>query len=235
MLFQNLALEMNLAETAFLKKTGAHEYRLRWFTPEVEIEFCGHATLASAHILWEKGLEPKTTAIVFDTLAGPLVARSLADRIELDFPAREVNETKIDAAIVYALGVEPSYYGTDGKRYLIEVADAATLTCLTPDFNLLKTAGNTAFMVTSRSNRPEFDFISRFFAPAFGINEDPVTGSAHSYLTPYWSNKLQKKIMSAYQASRRAGVIECEMASNGRVLLRGQAITVFEIDAPAFP
>jgi PhzF family phenazine biosynthesis protein len=233
-LFQSLALEMNLAETAFLKKTNNHEYGLRWFTPEAEIEFCGHATMASAHILWEKGFEPKTSSITFQTLAGVLVARSLGDRIELDFPARNVSQTDMNSSVLAALDIDlPVYCGTDGKRYLIEVKKVADLSGMTPDYNALLKAGHTAFIVTCRSDLPEFDFLSRFFAPAVGINEDPVTGSAHSYLTPYWSEKLGKKIMSAYQASRRGGVLECEMADNGRVLLRGQAITVFEIDAPA--
>jgi PhzF family phenazine biosynthesis protein len=229
-LFQNIALEMNVAETAFLKKEKPGVYRLRWFSPEMEIEFCGHATLASAHVLWEKGFEPREAALQFGTLSGTLRARAVGNLIELDFPALNVDEVELDSSIRKALGIKPVFAGTDGKRCLIEIDDAAALRNMKPDFRLLRSAGATAFAVTSRSDRPEYDFISRFFAPGYGIDEDPVTGSAHSYLTPYWAKKLGKKTMTAYQASKRGGMMVCELAGNGRVLLRGQAVTVFEID-----
>jgi len=228
---QHLAAEMNLAETAFLKKAGSDTYRLRWFSPEMEIEFCGHATLASAHILWEKGIERDEAVLRFETLAGTLQARRAGNLIELDFPALTVESAALKNTILSALGVDPIYSGTDGKRYLIEISEAATLRTMSPDFSALKTAGPTGFTVTCRSDLPQYDFLSRFFCPGYGINEDPVTGSAHSYLTPYWCKKLGKKKMTAYQASKRGGAMECEMAENGRVLLRGRAVTVFLIDA----
>ncbi len=230
-LFLNLAAEMNLAETAFLKKMKDDVYRLRWFSPEMEIEFCGHATLASAHILWEDGFEHPETSLRFETLAGPLHARRRGELIELDFPALSVKPTTLDKTIQTALGIEPVYSGTDGKRYLIEIADAQKLRKMAPDFSQLIAAGQTGFTVTCRSDLHEYDFLSRFFAPGYGINEDPVTGSAHSYLTPYWAGILGKKKMTAFQASKRGGEIECELAENGRVLLRGRAVTVFKIDA----
>lgn len=228
-LLQNIAMEMNLSETAFFVKEN-DEYTLRWFTPEVEIDFCGHATLASAHILWETGRESIEKELLFNTKTGRLSAKKVGDRIELNFPALEVREIPSHEAINRALGTTPTFTGTDGKRHLIEINCCEELVCLTPDFNALRACGKTVFMVTCRSEKPDYDFYSRFFAPMVGINEDPVTGSAHSYLVPYWSKKLKKNIMRSYQASKRGGELECELTGDNRVLLRGNAVTVFEIE-----
>ena len=226
MSMQNIAMEMNLSETAFLYKND-DIYELRWFTPEAEIDFCGHATLSSAHILWEQGSEPSNKTISFNTRAGILTASLKGGMIEMDFPSLKVSAVEGNGAINDALGTEPLFTGTDGKRYLLEVGSLAELEGLNPDFGKLKAMGRTAFMVTCRSGDGKYDFYSRFFAPALGINEDPVTGSAHSYLTPYWADKLDKKIMRSFQVSKRGGEMECELKGD-RVLLRGYAVTVFE-------
>jgi PhzF family phenazine biosynthesis protein len=228
-LLQNIAMEMNLSETAFLIKEKS-EYNLRWFTPEVEVDFCGHATLASAHILWEIGLENIENELIFNTKSGKLFAKKIKNKIELNFPIFEVNEVQSDDRINVSLGINPIFIGTDNKRYLIEIENYEDLLEINPDFNHLKDIGKTVFMVTCKSENPKYDFYSRFFAPSVGINEDPVTGSAHSYLVPYWANKLKKRILNSYQASKRGGELECELTDNKRVLLRGQATTVFEIE-----
>ncbi|MDD5189739.1 MAG: PhzF family phenazine biosynthesis isomerase [Dehalococcoidales bacterium] len=226
---QNIALEMNLSETAFLQKTG-ETYHLRWFSPLREVEFCGHATLASAHTLWETGLEHKTRTLEFDTLRGKLYARYVNNKIELDFPAGQVKEIPPQPKLNKALGIKPLFTGDTGKGYLFEIENLETLRSLQPDFNTLKKLGDRKFIVTCKSSDSEFDFYSRFFAPSVGIDEDPVTGSAHTYLAPYWSRKLGKNVLQAFQASQRGGKLECEAADNGRILIRGQAVTVFEID-----
>jgi PhzF family phenazine biosynthesis protein len=225
-LMQNIAMEMNLSETAFLCKQGA-EYQLRWFTPETEVSFCGHATLSSAHILWETGVESKQDTIQFNTLTGKLFARYKQGKVELDFPSFAVEKIPPHKEINKALGITPLFSGIANSRYLLEVNNLQTLQSLQPDFAKLKILGR-AFCVTCGSDKPEYDFYSRYFAPAVGINEDPVTGSAHASLTPYWSKKLGKNILKAFQASKRGGILECEMAENGRVLIRGDARTVFE-------
>jgi PhzF family phenazine biosynthesis protein len=189
-LLQNIASEMNVSETAFLSKQGT-EYRLRWLTPETEVHFCGHATLSSAHILWETGIEKRQDMIQFNTLAGKLFARYKQDKVELDFPSFEVVEIPVNMDINSALGIKPIFIGTSGNRYIIEVENYQTLKSIQPDFAKLKALGR-AFAVTCISDNPDYDFYSRFFATAVGINEDPVTGSSHTSLAPYWSKKLGK-------------------------------------------
>jgi PhzF family phenazine biosynthesis protein len=226
---QDLANEMNLSETAFLHSED-EEYHLRWFTPAKEVRLCGHATLSAAHIVWELGLESREKTLFFNTLSGRLSARSRGDQIELDFPRYDIAPIADQPAIDSALGVRPIFTGSDGKEYLLEVSDPAELRSIQPDFGKLKAMGHTAFIVTSRSDDPQYDFFSRFFAPAVGIDEDPVTGSSHTRLAPYWAGKLGKTSLVAYQASRRGGRLECELAGSERVLIRGRAVTVFEIN-----
>ena len=227
-LLQNIAAEMNLSETAFLCKQDG-EYQLRWFTPEMEVQFCGHATLASAHILWEKEIEHTQDTIQFNTLTGKLYARFKLGKVELDFPTFDTEKVTAQKNINKALGIEPLFTGITRKSYLLEVANLEILKSLQPDFTKLKALGR-AFCVTCKSSDIDYDFYSRFFAPAVGLDEDPVTGSAHTSLAPYWSKKLGKNIMRACQASKRGGILECEMAPKGRVLIRGDARTVFEIE-----
>jgi PhzF family phenazine biosynthesis protein len=226
---QNIAAEMNLSETAFLSKQN-NEYRLRWFSPETEVEFCGHATLSAAHILWETGLEKRPEVIQFDTLAGKLFARFKQDKVELDFPVFEVKEVPDQENIDIALGLKPVFTGITKDKYFIEVENLTVLKDIQPDYAKLKEIGRMDYIVTCKSDDQDYDFYSRFFAPAIGINEDPVTGSSHSSLAPYWSKKLGKSKLLAYQASKRGGILECELSPNGRVFIRGQALTVFEIN-----
>lgn len=228
-LLQNIAMEMNLSETAFLKKDN-NEYKLRWFTPETEINFCGHATLSAAHILYENNIEKNNEEIIFNTLAGKLLSKKTNDYIELNFPQIKIKKIENNEIINKSLNIKPVFTGSDGKRYLIEISNINELKAINPDYNLLKSIGRTAFMITCKSEDKNYDFYSRFFAPSIGINEDPVTGSAHSYLAPYWSEKLNKKILKGFQLSKRTGIIDCEIINEDRVLLRGNAITVFKIE-----
>jgi PhzF family phenazine biosynthesis protein len=217
----SLAAEMNLSETAFLLRQG-DGYSLRWFTPAVEVALCGHATLASAHALWE---EEQRSFTRFHTKSGVLTATRSGDVIELDFPA--TRETAADAppGLLEALGITaPVYVGRNKFDYLVEVASEDEVRALDPDHAQLRRIPVRGVIVTSRSN--EFDFVSRFFAPGSGIDEDPVTGSAHCCLTPYWSTKLGKTEMRAFQASKRGGVIDVRLDGE-RVKLGGRAVTVF--------
>jgi PhzF family phenazine biosynthesis protein len=225
-LMQRIAMEMNLSETAFLHPLDDGGYRLRWFTPESEVRLCGHATLASAHALWEAGAVSHDASIVFHTLSGPLAATRREDgRIVMDFPARAISVELAPAELYSALGVAPTFVGVSEGNYLVEVASEDVLRGLTPDLRLLSQLPHWGTIVTSASKSPEYDFISRFFAPAKGVGEDPVTGSAHCTLAPYWSRKLGKVQMTGYQASKRGGVVGVEDAAD-RVKLSGYAVTV---------
>ncbi len=221
---QQLANEMNLSETAFLVEQ-TDGYNLRWFTPEVEVELCGHATLASAHILWEQGFLPHGEQARFHTKSGLLSASRKDAWIELDFPAEPEEQTDVPETLFKALGVEAQYVGKNRFDYLLEYESAEVIYKIAPDFSLLSTISGRGFMITSRSDSSEYDFISRFFAPAFGMNEDPVTGSAHCCLGPYWAKKLGKQELTAYQASSRGGVLQVRVGDD-RVYLGGQAVTV---------
>ncbi len=223
---QNVAAEMNLAETAFLYRQD-DGFNLRWFTPVAEVDLCGHATLASSHYLWQEGYLAAGQQARFYTRSGLLTADQQGDSIEMDFPARAVETVELPAVIAQALEVTLVYTGKNNSDYLIEVASEEILRSLKPDFGLLGTAPVRGTIVTSRSSDPAFDFVSRFFAPAMGINEDPVTGSAHCALTPYWAAKLGKTEMVGYQASRRGGVVRVRL-NGDRVGLGGQAVTVLK-------
>lgn len=221
---QAVAREMNLSETAFLLKQ-VDGFNLRWFTPAVEVDLCGHATLASAHVLWSEGwLDPDATA-QFYTRSGLLTATRHGDWIELDFPAKLSESAIAPPALLQALAVDPIYIGKNEFDYLIEVESETVLRQLSPDFTLLRTVPVRGVIVTCRSSDPTYDFMSRFFAPAAGIDEDPVTGSAHCALGPYWRDRLGKEDFLAYQASARGGVVRVRCQGD-RVLLGGQAITV---------
>jgi PhzF family phenazine biosynthesis protein len=221
---RDVAREMNLSETAFLtpREDG---YHLRWFTPSVEIELCGHATLASAHVLWEEGyLEPAAQAR-FHTLSGLLLAERRGEWIEMDFPAQLEEPAEAPAGLGRALGVTPLYVGRNQFDYLVEVESAERLRALRPDFSQLREWSVRGIIVTSRSDSAPYDFLSRFFAPGSGIDEDPVTGSAHCCLGPYWGKKLGKSEFLAYQASARGGVVRVRLGGD-RIYLGGQAVTV---------
>ena len=221
---QNVAKEMNLSETAFLHKQK-DGFNLRWFTPAVEVDLCGHATLASAHILWETGLLPRTEKARFHTRSGLLTAEYRESGIELNFPAKPEESAVPPPELPKALGLNPKYIGKSNFDYLVEVGSEQTLRSLKPDFSFLKTLDIRGTIVTSRASTAGFDFVSRFFAPKVGINEDPVTGSAHCTLGPFWSKKLGKNEFLAYQASERGGVLRVRVVGD-RVYLGGGAITV---------
>jgi PhzF family phenazine biosynthesis protein len=221
---RQVAQEMNLAETAFLhqQEDGFH---LRWFTPAVEVDLCGHATLASAHVLWEEGhLQPEEQAR-FHTRSGLLTAERQGAWITLDFPATPTTSAFAPAELVQALGVEFAYVGKNQFDYLVEVGSEETLRALKPDMNLLERVPVRGVIVTSRSTSSEYDFVSRFFAPRVGISEDPATGSAHCTLAPFWGQRLDKSELVAYQASPRGGVFRVRVSSE-RIAIGGQAVTV---------
>ncbi|HYT71569.1 MAG TPA: PhzF family phenazine biosynthesis protein [Gemmatimonadales bacterium] len=221
---QDVAREMNLSETAFLHPEN-DGYRLRWFTPAVEVALCGHATLASAHVLWEDGHLPRGQPARFHTKSGLLKADAKGEWIELDFPATLATPAEPPGGLVEALGMTPRWIGRSTFDYLLEVESEDVVRRLTPDFAALARVKARGIIVTSRATTPGYDFVSRFFAPRAGVNEDPVTGSAHCALTPFWSERLKKTEMTAYQASPRGGVVRVRLAGD-RVVLGGQAVTV---------
>jgi len=220
---QALATEMNLSETAFLWPEGEVR-RLRWFTPAAEVELCGHATLAGAHVLWETGAIDQDSPAVFQTLSGELRARREGALIVLDFPALEGGPAEAPDGLVEALGVEPRALSRARFDLLVEVECEEAVRNLTPDFAALKRVDSRGIIVTAAGDG-EYDFVSRFFAPRLGIDEDPVTGSAHCQLTPYWSARLGKAEMLAFQASPRGGEVHVALRGD-RVELGGQAVTI---------
>jgi PhzF family phenazine biosynthesis protein len=220
---QAVAREMNLSETAFLVKQPDH-CDLRWFTPTVEVDLCGHATLASAHVLWQQG-QAAGDEIRFSTKSGILKSIRHGDDIELDFPVKPEEEAKAPPGLLEALGISAKYVGKNQFDYLVEVESEAALRGIAPDFKRLATVQARGIIVTSKSADPRFDFVSRFFAPASGVDEDPVTGSAHCCLADFWRKRLGKTQFMAFQASARGGVVKVRVVKD-RVLLGGRAVTV---------
>ena len=225
---QAVAREMNLSETAFLVRRD-EGFDLRWFTPAVEVALCGHATLASAHVLWEDGHLAGGAEARFHTKSGLLTAQRQDDWIELDFPAEPPAPVNVPAELTAALGVDPLWVGRNRFDFLIEVASEQIVRDLTPDFGALRRLSNRGVIVTSRSSAPGFDVVSRFFAPAAGIDEDPVTGSAHCCLGPFWGERLDTDSFTAYQASERGGVVKVGLDGD-RIRLGGQAVTVMRAE-----
>ncbi|MCR4442663.1 MAG: PhzF family phenazine biosynthesis protein [Peptococcaceae bacterium] len=222
----DVAREMNLSETAFLLRID-DGYNLRWFTPEVEVDLCGHATLASAHVLWEKGyLRMKETA-KFQTKSGLLTADYREGWIWMNFPATPDERVDAPAELLAALDVEPVYTGKSIYDYIIEVESEETVRRIKPDFSIVSKLPARGVIVTAKAKDKEYDFVSRFFAPAAGVPEDPVTGSAHCCLGPYWMKKLGKDSFTAFQASKRGGILKV-CVKGDRVLIAGQAVTVIE-------
>jgi PhzF family phenazine biosynthesis protein len=218
----DVAREMNLSETAFLHRV-ADGFGLRWFTPAVEVDLCGHATLASAHVLWETGQVQAHEAARFHTRSGLLTAVLQGDWIEMDFPAKPQQPAQAPDGLLNALGAVPAYVGRNQFDYLVELDSEDKLRTLRPNFSKLAELPVRGVIVTSRS--AEYDFVCRFFAPGSGIQEDPVTGSAYCCLGPYWAPKLNKREFLAYQASARGGVVRVRLEGD-RVKLGGQAVTV---------
>ena len=219
----SLAQEMNLSETAFITPCE-NGYNLRWFTPAVEVDLCGHATLASAHVLWEEGILNADQEANFFTRSGPISARKKGDWIEMDFPEQAAVKTAVPHGLASALGVTVDEVYNNGMDYLVLLDTAKTIHELEPDFQELKKINTRGVIVTSPADTAEYDFISRFFAPRVGIPEDPVTGSAHCCLGPYWSERLGKDTLLGFQASSRGGVVRVTVKKS-IVVLGGQAVT----------
>ncbi|HEX8914872.1 MAG TPA: PhzF family phenazine biosynthesis protein [Humisphaera sp.] len=223
-----LAREMNLSETAFCWPEADGLLRLRWFTPAVEVDLCGHATLATAHVLWETGRLAAGATARFATRSGVLTAARTPDGwVTLDFPAKAVELADAPPGLVESLGVRPVGVGFNRMDWLVEVASADEVRTASPDLRLLKTVRARGVILTAPAGGADApaDFVSRFFAPAVGVDEDPVTGSAHCALAPYWSAKLGRPRLVGRQVSARGGVVRTELRGD-RVLLGGQAVTV---------
>lgn len=225
---RDVAREMNLSETAFLHPEDGG-YRLRWFTPAVEVDLCGHATLATAHVLWEDGHLDAAAEARFHTRSGLLTCRLNGSWIEMNFPAKMAESAEAPPQLADALGADLTWVGRNQFDYLALVANEATLRGLKPNHHLLRQLPVRGVIVTAGSKEAEFDFVSRFFAPGSGIDEDPVTGSAHSALTPFWAARLGKKEMTGFQASARGGVVKVRLEGD-RVVMAGQAVTVMRGD-----
>ena len=225
---QLVAREMNLSETAFLHPIKGG-WSLRWFTPKVEVTLCGHATLASAAVLWETGVVPRDKILRFHTLSGWLICRRDGRWIEMDFPAKVCEECEIPEGVAAALGCEVVSAGSNGMDYLVEVESEETLRSLRPNFTALAQLPVRGVIVTCASQSPDYDFVSRFFAPAAGVNEDPVTGSAHCALGPWWQAKLGRSSFTAFQASERGGLVRLSVEGD-RVLLRGETVMMSKVE-----
>jgi PhzF family phenazine biosynthesis protein len=223
-----VAREMNLSETAFLHRVE-DGFSLRWFTPAVEVDLCGHATLAAAHVLWEDGVIPPNEPARFRTRSGTLVAsRGDGGWITMDFPSKQVirsAEPSEFEALTAALGTTLRSAWRNEYDMVVELDSEAAVRGLRPDFTRLKRFAVRGIIATSRASTPGYDFVSRFFAPASGIDEDPVTGSAHCCLGPFWADRFDRTQFVAYQASERGGVVRVSVRGD-RVLLGGQAVTV---------
>ena len=228
---QSVALEMNLSETAFLERRSDGAFGLRWFTPAVEVDLCGHATLAAAHVLWEQGDAAPEDEIRFLTRSGLLTARRRGGWVELDFPSDPPRPVDPPGALMEALGVECLHLARGRFDYLAELESEEVVRALTP--HRLRAVETRGVIVTAASSTPGYDFVSRFFAPATGVDEDPVTGSAHCCLGPYWRMRTGGEHFTAYQASARGGVVRVEVGDE-RVRLLGQAVTVLraELSSP---
>lgn len=228
-LMQSIASEMNLSETAFVVRRP-DGFGLRWFTPSAEVDLCGHATLASAHILYEEGFLKRNVEAVFHTkFSGVLKTVTEGDSIVMDFPEKMPATTEYNDEVLNAVApLSPLFIGLAGNHFFVEVEDEDAVRGFVPDFGIISDLPRYGLIITSASSG-EYDFVSRFFAPAVGVNEDPVTGSAHCALAPYWSAKTGKKRMKAFQASKRGGVMEV-LLKDGRVMLIGQAVTVLKAE-----
>jgi PhzF family phenazine biosynthesis protein len=228
---QNVAAEMNLAETSFVVPTGkANEFHLRWFTPTVEVDLCGHATLAAAHTLLEQGRASQKTPIRFQTKSGELTCERDGNMITLDFPATPPSESvdpKIANELLSTLHIQASFVARSRFDLFVVVDEPEMVIDLQPNFDRLGKIQTRGIIVTAKSSDSRSDFVSRFFAPRCGINEDPVTGSAHCCLAPYWSERFGREKLIGYQASRRGGFVRTQVAGD-RVKLSGNAVTVFE-------
>jgi len=227
---QAVAAEMNLSETAFVQRRADGDFSIRWFTPTVEMPLCGHATLASAHVLWEEELASREQPITFHGQSGLLTARREGEWICLDFPALPVEQCAAPAGLSEALGCRPlSTHRNQSGTYLVEVDSERTVRELQPDTAQLRREGAGVCIVTARSEADSYDFVSRFFGPGIGIDEDPVTGAAHCSLGPYWADRLGQTELIGHQLSRRGGIVRVRVQDD-RVDLLGRALTVMRAE-----
>lgn len=226
---QAVAAEMNLSETAFLHPKADGTYRLRWFTPSAEVDLCGHATLASAHVLWSEGLLARDAEARFETKSGPLRARHEEGWITMDFPADPPAPVEPPPALLDALGLlDPLYVGRSERDFFLHAHDDEAVSTLEPDLDALEDLDSRGVIVTALSERTDVDFVSRFFAPAVGVPEDPVTGSAHCAMGPYWAEQTERTTLTGRQVSARGGTVRVHLDAPDadRVALSGQATTV---------
>jgi PhzF family phenazine biosynthesis protein len=223
-MLQAIASENNLAETAFLIKSG-EDYRLRWFTPVLEVPLCGHATLASAAVVMER-LELERTSVIFQTLSGPLKVDRFGDGYVMNFPARFSEKVDAPSGLTEALGAAPVDLYVNAFNYMAILVDAGTVRRLAPDMAAIARFDRSGVIVTAVGD-DGYDFVSRYFAPAKGIPEDPVTGAAHCMLAPYWATRLGKTEFRAFQASRRGGEVICRLLDD-RVELEGSCVFYLE-------
>lgn len=222
-----MAAEFNLSETAFLVQLGRAHYQLRWFTPKVEVDLCGHGTLAAAHVLWQTGAVAAYETIRFETRSGELLAQRQDEWIWLDFPRIALAPLTLDLAYAAALGCQPRQTLAAGAKFLLELASEEEIRTLSPDFHALRALPGRGVIVTAPSNDPNHDFVSRYFAPWVGVDEDPVTGSNHCALVPFWAERLGKRQLRARQISARGGELRLEL-QEARVLMAGQAVTLWQ-------
>ncbi|MGY4107782.1 PhzF family phenazine biosynthesis protein [Aeromonas encheleia] len=224
---QAMAAEFNLSETAFLSPIGPAHYRLRWFTPAVEVDLCGHGTLAAAHVLWQAGAVARAQTLRFETRSGELQACREGEWIRLDFPHIPLTPLTLDPAYAAALGCRPLQTLAAGAKFLLELGSEEEVRALAPDFHTLRALPGRGLMVTAPSSRTDDDFVSRYFAPWVGVEEDPVTGSNHCALVPFWAERLGKTQLRARQISAREGELRLSLAGE-RVLMAGQALTLWQ-------
>jgi predicted PhzF superfamily epimerase YddE/YHI9 len=224
---QNIAFELGLSETAFVKPLREKQYHIRWFTPLSEAPLCGHATIGSTHVLMEEGLENQQAEITFESMGGILKASKTGNWYNLDFPAFPIKPIDYSDEIRRVADVAENFIGWSQNCIFLEMQSEQDLVKLVPNLDALKKIDCRALIVTAKSKN--YDFVSRYFAPSVGIDEDPVCASAHCRLIPYWASKLGKDEMVAYQASKRSGIIKCKNLGN-RVLISGEAVTVFKGD-----
>lgn len=223
---QRIAKEINMPVTAFVQSHNG-KWKLRWFTPSIEIPICGHGTLASSFFLWDKGYVPRDQQIAYQTKGGLLIAKFVEGMVQLEFPSLREKESAVPDLLIKALSVVPAYVGQNKWDLLVEVQSEEIVRNLKPDIDSIAQLPVRGVIVTSQSDSSEYDFVSRFFSPAQGLDEDQVTGSAHCCLGPYWNRKLDKSIFIAYQASERGGMLKVEVTEN-TVKLSGHAVTIFE-------
>ncbi|HHQ4572691.1 TPA: PhzF family phenazine biosynthesis protein [Aeromonas veronii] len=222
-----MAAEFNLSETAFLVPLGRARYQLRWFTPKVEVDLCGHGTLAAAHVLWQTGEVAEDEAICFETRSGELLARREGVWVWLDFPRISLAPLTLDPAYATAVGCQPLQTLAAGAKFLLELASEEEVRALTPDFHALRALPGRGLMVTAPSSDSDHDFVSRYFAPWVGVDEDPVTGSNHCALVPFWAERLGRQQLRARQVSSRGGDLRLELRGE-RVLMAGQGLTLWQ-------